>query len=95
MKVKHANTKHEVTVEDSDENLPPAKKLNLIHTPGTPAYGAKVKRPKRQCETGKEMICDLTNLTGSVVSEAATITVGYENLTQADLTILEQKGMAK
>ena len=52
----------------------PTSTKELIPTPGTPAYRAKVKRQRRQCEQEKEMTRDLTNLTDVVVSE--TITVG-------------------
>ena len=52
------NTKRKLTVEESNENIPPTKKFNLIHTSGTPAYRAEMRR---QCEPDKVMTCDLTN----------------------------------
>ena len=50
------NTKR--NVEESNENVPPAKKLNSVNTP---AYRAKMKRQRSQCEPDKVMTCDLTN----------------------------------
>ena len=81
------NRKCKLTVEESNENITPTKKLNLIHTTGTPAYRAKMKR---QCEPDKVMTSDHTNSIQLTLRTNLT-TVGYENLTNQDLTLLEQK----
>ena len=88
--MKRGGRKHKERV--TDENVPPVKKPNLVHSSGTPAYRAKARRQEEQHEPARVMSCDLTNLkdTSTAVDPCVT-TIGYEKLTQADLVCLQQE----
>ena len=76
-----------------DENVPPAKKPNLIDSCGTPAYRAKARR-QEQCQSTSGITYELTAIyeDSSTSDQVECITtIGYEKLTKADLGRLHQK----
>ena len=94
MQPKDANCKGiKRKVEVLSENIPPAKKTNLIDLFGTPAYRAKARR-REQCQPTNKITCDLaaTHESSSTSDQVDCVTtIGYEKLTKADLDRLHQK----
>ena len=74
-------------IENSKENLPPAKKLKPINTVGTPAYRAKLKRKQKKCTIVDSY--DLTELNAEESTTISAVVIGYEKLTMSDLGFLK------
>ena len=92
--VRRRGKKRKDEVHVMDENLPPLKKPNMVHSSGTPAYRAKTRKQEQvKCsdETSHDLTIDRDDADSTSYGFENVTDIGYVKLSQADLDRLQQK----